>query len=394
MAHNRAYCRIYQWIMNIGIKFVNFKTPKLVEGVDSFHSIPDILNNRRKWAPMIITGPFMGSSKFVEALFEELSERAVLYNKVKPDPTSAQVEEMVNFYHEHNCDSIIAIGGGSCIDAAKAMAARIARPEKSLADMNGVMKVGREIPFFIAIPTTAGTGSEATRFAVIYYNGEKQSVAHESAIPKCVVFDTSSLETLPLYQKKATMLDALCHAIESMWSVNSTDESKEYARKAIDIIINNKDKYLSQDKSVNALMFEAANYAGKAINITQTTAGHAMSYKLTSLYNVAHGHAAALCLRKLFPYMINHMEKCIDKRGTEYLAGSYEQIACAMGCKDVSEAALKFDELFKSLELDIPVAKEEDYEILKNSVNVTRLKNNPIELDTDTIDMLYHQILV
>ena len=100
MAHNRAYCRIYQWIMNIGIKFVNFKTPKLVEGVDSFHSIPDILNNRRKWAPMIITGPFMGSSKFVEALLEELSERAVLYNKVKPDPTSAQVEEMVNFYND------------------------------------------------------------------------------------------------------------------------------------------------------------------------------------------------------------------------------------------------------------------------------------------------------
>ncbi|MCR5607684.1 MAG: phosphonoacetaldehyde reductase [Lachnospiraceae bacterium] len=333
---------------------------------------------------------FFKIGKAIEDFAKRENLNVILFDDFKPNPLYESVEKGVDILHENNCTLILAVGGGSAMDVAKCIKL-YSNMDKSINYLKQAI-VPNDIEL-MAVPTTAGTGSEATRFAVIYYNGEKQSVAHESAIPKCVVFDTSSLETLPLYQKKATMLDALCHAIESMWSVNSTDESKEYAKKAIDIIINNKDKYLSQDKSVNALMFEAANYAGKAINITQTTAGHAMSYKLTSLYNVAHGHAAALCLRKLFPYMINHMEKCIDKRGTEYLAGSYKQIASAMGCKDVSESAIKFDELFKSLELDIPTAKEEDYEILKNSVNVTRLKNNPIELDVDTIDMLYHQVL-
>ena len=116
--------------------------------------------------------------------------------------------------------------------------------------------------------------------------------------------DASALKTLPIYQKKSTMMDALCHSIESYWSVNSTEESNKYSKQAIQTILENKDAYLANKDLGNANMLKAAYLAGKAINITQTTAGHAMSYKLTSLYGIAHGHAVAICISKLWEYML------------------------------------------------------------------------------------------
>ena len=205
--------------------------------------------------------------------------------------------------------------------------------------------------------------------------------------------DASVLKKLPEYQKKATMMDALCHSIESFWSVNSTEESRRYSRQAIQMIMANKDAYLSNEDEGNANMLYAANLAGKAINITQTTAAHAMCYKLTSLYGIAHGHAVALCMSKLWPFMTSHIERCIDKRGPEYLKNMYDEIAETFGCKSVEEAIEKYNALFSSLNLIMPQPKEEDYGILRKSVNPVRLKNHPILLDEEVIDELYHQIL-
>ena len=189
------------------------------------------------------------------------------------------------------------------------------------------------------------------------------------------------------------MLDALCHAIESYWSVNSNDESKGYSKKAVTGILENLDAYLANDKKANREMMTAAHYAGKAINITQTTAGHAMCYKLTSLYGVAHGHAAALVDTKLFPYMAANTSGCIDPRGEDYLKKVFCEIASMLGCSTTDEACNKFQSLFDSLELTVPQAKEEDYAELKTSVNPVRLKNNPVKLTEDIIESLYRQIL-
>ena len=189
------------------------------------------------------------------------------------------------------------------------------------------------------------------------------------------------------------MLDAFGHAIESFWSVNSTDESKEYAKKAIRLILEYKDQYLQNSEIGNEKMFEASNLAGKAINITQTTAGHAMSYKLTSLYGIAHGHAVALCISKLWPYMVDHVENCIDSRGKEYLKGIFYEIADIMGCKTVENAIQQYVEFLASLELKTPKADEQDIEILKCSVNPVRLKNNPVALRVEEIEKIYCQIL-
>lgn len=342
------------------------------------------------------------SVKFLPAISAKIDEigkggvNVVRFSDFCPNPLYESVVEGVRIFRESGCEAIMSIGGGSALDVAKCI--------KLYSNMAGDGKDGsylkqeivpNTIPF-LAMPTTAGTGSEATRYAVIYYEGAKQSITSESFIPTVVLHDPSALKTLPLYQKKATMMDALCHATESFWSVNSTDESKGYSRAAIRGILENMDAYLSGSASddVFAGMLEASYNAGKAINITQTTAGHAMCYKITSLFGVAHGHAAVLCDRVLFPWMIENVDKCIDKRGEEYLKSVFGQIAEAYGCGSAEEASDKLVSIFEKLELKVPEATSEQIAELTASVNPVRLKNHPIGLDEATIGELYRKILV
>ena len=333
---------------------------------------------------------FLNIKLYFDSLQSRIGVRVVKFDRFKPNPLYESVADGVSVFNANRCEAIAAIGGGSAIDVAKCI--------KLYCNMNSGRNYLRQIILpnnvpLLAMPTTAATGSEATRYAVIYYNGAKQSVTHESCIPSAVLFDAGALQTLPLYQKKSTMLDALCHALESFWSVNSTNESKGYSHEAIQLILANRDAYLSANTDSCKAMLHAANLAGMAINITQTTAGHAMCYKLTSLYGIAHGHAAALCNRTLFPWMLRHTDLCIDTRGKDYLCSTFGEIAAAFNCGTPDIASRKFRDFVDSLELSVPVASESDYQILKYSVNPTRLKNHPIALDSETIDRLYRKIL-
>ena len=333
-----------------------------------------------------------GFNKHLEEV-EKTGVEMIEFRDFQPNPLYESVVKGVELFNDEKCDGIMAVGGGSAMDVAKCIKLYSNLPGDG-ADGAWLKAeiVPNSIPF-IAMPTTAGTGSEATRYAVIYYNDAKQSVTSESFIPSTVLMDPNALKTLPLYQKKATMMDALCHAIESFWSVNSTEKSKEYSRAAIQAVLKHMDGYLANTEEGNAGMLKAAHTAGQAINITQTTAGHAMCYKITSLFHSAHGHAAILCDRILFPWMAENTDKCTDPRGEEYLKATLDEIGRAMGCKDATEGAEKLRGIFDSLELEVPTATAEQFEILKNSVNPVRLKNHPIALDVDTIDALYHNIL-
>lgn len=315
----------------------------------------------------------------------------VIFDKFSPNPQYSSVVEGIKFFKEEHCDSIVAVGGGSAIDVAKCIKLYSRMNESSNLLKQSI--ISNDIKL-IAVPTTAGTGSEATRYAVIYYNGEKQSISDYSCIPSVVVIDPMALKTLPIYQRKSTMMDAFCHAIESLWSINSNNESREYSRRAIRAILKYKDAYLNNKNEGNLGMLYASNISGKAINITQTTAGHAMCYKLTSLYGLAHGHAAALCVSKLWPYMIAHIGDCIDPRGVQYLNNIFLEIAYAMRCKTSKEAIAYLDGTLYDLSLEVPILRDKyDFEILKNSVNTARLENNPVKLDIGAIDDLYHQIM-
>lgn len=312
------------------------------------------------------------------------------FDNFTPNPLYESICEGVELYRNNDCTAIMAIGGGSAIDVAKCI--------KLYAEMNSTVNylkqeiVENNIPL-IAIPTTAGTGSEATRYAVIYYNGDKQSVTHDSCIPQYVYLLPELLYTLPMYQKKATMLDALCHSIESYWSVNSTEESMKFSREALRLILENIDGYLNNTENGNKNMLIAANLAGKAINITQTTAGHAMCYKITSLFGISHGHAAACCLIAIWDHMINNLDKVCDERGKNHVEGVFNSLAECFNCQLPAQAVTTLKQMLTKLELipDISL-NQEQLEILVNSVNETRLKNNPVALNKEDIRDIYIKV--
>ena len=317
----------------------------------------------------------------------------VKFSDFKANPLYEDVCKGVETFLQEGCEAIVAVGGGSCIDVAKCIKLFCRIPSKAQWLQGPWEDSG--VPL-TAIPTTAGTGSEATRYAVIYANGVKQSITHTSIIPNYVLLEPKVLITLPLYQKKCTYLDALCQGIESWWSVNSTDLSMQHSAYAVANLIDNMEAYLVDNKHETAQkIMDAANRAGQAINITQTTAPHAFSYKLTSLYQLPHGHAVAICLPHIWKYMIEHPEKCIDPRGKKHLENTFIHIAEAMHCSSPSEAIQRFHNILERLEITNPTAKNRflELDILQHSVNPVRLKNNPVELDLTAILNIYNTIV-
>jgi alcohol dehydrogenase class IV len=301
MGIKNIYCRAYQGIFSIAMKAVPWREPVRVEGVDSFHSIPEILEQNQKWSPMIITGPRVGKSGFLKTLYGELSERTVIYDEVHPDPTISQVEEMVKLYREKECDSIVAIGGGSNMDAAKALAARIARPDKSLQSMGGQLKVGRETPFMIAVPTTAGTGSETTIAAVITDDAthHKYAINDVCLVPDYAVMDPSLTTSLPQNVTAATGMDALTHAVEAYLNRSyHTEETLENCEEAVGSIIEFLPQAYERGDSLEAReeMLIASFKAGAAFTRACVGNVHAIAHGIGGLYHVPHGLANAVIL--------------------------------------------------------------------------------------------------
>lgn len=324
---------------------------------------------------------------------ESMAVPYVIFDQFTPNPLYEDVCKGVDLFNKEGCDAILAVGGGSSMDVAKCIKLYCRMRKDKLYLEQEYKDTGVRL---IAIPTTAGTGSESTRYAVIYYDGRKQSVTHDSIIPDVAILEPKVLKTLPLYQKKCTMLDALCQGIESWWSVNSTDESKEYSKTAVETIMKWWREYVLEnaDEAAERIM-QAANYAGRAINITQTTAPHAFSYKITSMYHLPHGHAVAVCLPVIWKYMIENIDKCIDIRGQEELANTFMQIANAMGTSYAKYAIEDFEMLLDIMDIKCPVAqdKERELDLLATSVNPVRLRNNPVELNDAAIHSLYENIL-
>lgn len=324
---------------------------------------------------------------------ENMDVPYVVFDQFTPNPLYEDVCKGVDLFQITKCDTILAVGGGSSLDVAKCIKLYCQMEKGKLYLEQEYKDTGVKL---IAIPTTAGTGSESTRYAVIYFEGKKQSVTHESIIPDVAILEPKVLKTLPLYQKKCTMMDALCQGIESWWSVNSTDESRKLSKAAVETIMCWWHEYIFEntDASAEQIMY-AANLAGQAICITQTTAAHAFSYKITSLYKLPHGHAVAVGLPEIWEYMVNHLDKCIDDRGQSYLTGTFTEIAKAMGCGTAEEAITKFRRMMMEMEMANPIAvnREEELGVLSVSVNPIRLKNNPIELNKETIKNLYNIIV-
>ena len=371
------------------------ETQKIIHGIGQLEKVVSQLGVRNLLLVVDASFPYLNIRRQVEGL----KVHYVIFDQFGPNPLYEDVCKGVELFCQAHCDAILAVGGGSSIDVAKCI--------KLYCKMDSsIFYLGQEptdsgIPL-IAVPTTAGTGSESTRFAVIYFEGKKQSINHLSIIPNYAVLEPSVLKTLPAYQKKCTVLDALCQGIESWWSLNSTDESRKKSRQAVESLSESIIPYVQgtgdelSDMKYAETVMAAANMAGQAINITQTTAPHAFSYKLTSLYGLPHGHAVAVCLPDIWEYMLDNVgQHCIDPRGVDYLVDTFSQIAQALHCNSATEGIGFVRSLLNTMQMAYPVGndREEELETLVMSVNPVRLKNNPVSLDTPTIRNIYEHVV-
>lgn len=347
-----------------------------------FHSLPDLLQVLQGKKVLLVCGQSFDHLPIAQPI---RALTPVMFQDFSPNPVYEDVCKGVDLFHRTGCDAILAAGGGSAMDVAKCIKLFSAMDDSRLYLQQPFADSGI---LLAAIPTTAGTGSESTRHAVIYYQGEKQSISHPSLVPDIACLLPEVLENLPVYQKKCTLLDALCQAIESWWSVSSTEESIAFSREAITLIQQHWRAYIEENDAAAAeAILLAANLAGRAINLTATTAAHAMSYKLTSLYGIPHGHAVALCLPEVWDTMLRPDALCIDPRGMAHLQAVLREIPL-----DVPW----FCNLLQQLGMPRPTARHRQQELclLADSVNPVRLKNNPVLLDRDTLQAMYERIVL
>jgi len=294
-------------------------------------------------------------------------------------------------------DIIVAVGGGSVIDMGKLIT--ILQPHESK-DYESIIKsssiIRKGIPF-VAIPTTAGAGSEATHFAVVYIDGMKYSLAHPFMLPDYSILDPSLTFNSGQYQTAVSAMDALCQAVESYWSVNATTESREYSLKAISALHKNIRAAVEGDKNAKEDIAYGANFSGKAINITKTTAPHAISYALTSKFSIPHGHAVALSLGKFFLINALYAETIDDIKERVKLNTTFTNLYNALGYSNADGCEKAWYELMEEIGLEtkpanLGIISDSDYELIADSVNTERLCNHPVVINREIILSLFRSL--
>ena len=298
-----AYCRTFQGTMRLGMKVLNWRVPKLVEGENSILRLPELIQSLNLKRVLIVTDEGIKKTKLMEPLLEGLTAldiSNIVYDKTVPNPTFINVEEALELYTNYNCEGIIAFGGGSPMDCAKAVAARLARPDKSIEQLKGLFKVRKEMPPFFAVPTTAGTGSEGTIAAVVSNSEthEKFAIMDPSLVPHYAVLDPLLTVNLPKHITSTTGMDALTHAVEAYIGKSTTEETRKYSREAVILIFN----YLIRayengtDLEAREQMQRASYLAGLAFTRAYVGYVHAIAHTLGGFYQIPHGYANAVIL--------------------------------------------------------------------------------------------------
>lgn len=306
------------------------------------------------------------------------------FAKFELNPKLKDVQRGIDEYRQFQPDLIMALGGGTAIDIAK-MIGSMAIQSHSARDI-AIGHQPLELPGLplIAVPTTSGTGSEATHFAVVYVDGVKYSVAHASLLPNYAIVDSTLTESLPQSITAATGLDAFCQAIESLWSVGATEESIAFATEAAQLAFENLPIAVNDASAESRRgMSRAAHLAGKAINITKTTAPHALSYAITSKHQTPHGMAVAVTLAPLLAYNAGVADNdCTDPRGADHVRSRIERIVKLLGADDIDDACSAIHDLLRQIHCpvtlaDVGVTTQATLIEIVESVNAERLSNNP-----------------
>jgi alcohol dehydrogenase class IV len=285
------------------VKVVPYKKQKLFNHISELTTF--IINNKFRYFAVTDEGIVKaGLVKGIESILRNNKLEYQVYDKTVPNPTLQNVEDALISYKKFNAQAIIAIGGGSPIDLAKALAARVARPNKSIAKMKGILKVNRKIPLLIAIPTTSGTGSEVTVASVVSdpFNKKKYAVIDPNLLPDAVLLDPKLTTGMPNFITATTGMDALTHAVECYLGNSGTSETERYSLDAIKLVFNNIQTVMKEPNNLEARknMQLAAYKAGYAFTRAYVGNVHAIAHALGGYYNVVHGLANAI----IMPYVL------------------------------------------------------------------------------------------
>jgi alcohol dehydrogenase class IV len=378
-------------------------TQKEYIGFDSIFRLREVLAELSSKRIFLVTGKGSYSACGAEARLDNLLKDYEVrrFCEFTVNPKIEDIERGINIFKAAECDTVIAVGGGSTIDMAKAInflaTHRLTFGEYEVG-INASEATGEPL---IAIPTTAGSGSEATRFAVVYTNREKFSVDGKQLLPDVVIVDAGLTMSLPARITAVSGIDALSQAIESYWCIHSTNESKSYARKSIELILSNLVTAVNNPtKFSRQAMAQAAHLSGKAINITRTTAAHSVSYPLTLYFGIPHGQAVGLTLSSLLVFNANVTEEdVLDNRGVKYVRETIDEICKLLGTSSAADAAKKIDQIIHKTGLERRLSllglrnKKEDIEtIVANGFSPDRVKNNPRKLTKDALRAILEAI--
>ncbi len=392
----KAFCRVYQFCFRVAIPILPYREPEIHRDISD---IPNILNRKSIKSVLLVTDKGLrksGSTDKLEKLLENNGIRCAVYDKTNANPTVTNVEEAFEMYNKEKCKCLIAFGGGSPMDCAKAVGARAAYPNKTLDRLKGLLRVLRRLPMLIAIPTTAGTGSEVTVTAVITDSEKKHkyTMNNFTMIPRYAVLDPEVTFTLPPHLTATTGMDALTHAVEAYIGGSTTRETRRLALEAAELIFDNIERAYSNgcDRQARENMLSAAYKAGIAFSKSYVGYIHAVAHSLGGQYNIPHGLANSV----LMPTVLEKYGSCVHKK-------LYE-IGIAVGVTHTNDSykdgAEKFINAVKQLnqKLGIPEViagiREEDIPIMAKHAakEANPLYPVPKLMDAKELEQFYYEI--
>lgn len=393
----KIYCRVFQTAFRLALPVLPYRKPQIVGSV---RELPDVIRGNHCSCVLIVTDSSirnLGLTKRLEHTLERAAIPFFIYDGTVANPTTINVAEALELYRDHACDAIIGFGGGSSMDCAKAVGACIARPKKTLAQMKGILKVRKKLPLLIAIPTTAGTGSETTLAAVITdaETRHKYAINDFPLIPRYAVLDPKVTLSLPPSITATTGMDALTHAVEAYIGRSTTYHTRRDALHAVQLIFENIDTVYADGRNVNARrdMLHASFYAGCAFIKSYVGYVHAVAHSLGGEYNVPHGLANAIIL----PMILESYGKCIHKK--------LHKLAIAAGVADKKmsdeKAAERFINAIKDMKRrfdipdTIPEIKQEDIPRLARYADkeANPLYPVPVLMNASELELFYESLM-
>ena len=393
----KLYCRTFQAALKAAMAFIEFLNSIFVGSV---RDIPDILIQKRCSRVLIVTDEGIRKAGLTKRLQKALSDNGIpysIYDKTVANPTTANVNEAMEMYISGGCNAIIGFGGGSSMDCAKALGVRIARPNSSLAKMKGILKVHKRLPLLIAIPTTAGTGSETTLAAVITdaETRHKYAINDFPLIPRYAVLDPKVTVSLPPFLTAATGMDALTHAIEAYIGRSTTPGTRKDSLLAVKLIFENLDRAYTEggDMEARRNMMKASFYAGCAFTKSYVGYVHAVAHSLGGEYNVPHGLANSI----LLPLVLETYGAAVHKK----LARLAVETGIAAQDTPAEQAASDFiraiHEMKKRFQIGdtIPEIREEDIPKLSHYADkeANPLYPVPVLMDAKELEQFYYMLM-